>query len=145
MVIYVRVVRKLREYTQESGRAGRDGLESEAIILRGVSYDRSGNVREGDSRGDVEDEMWEFMATEGCRRVVLDRVMDGRGDRAIDGRGDRVSCERGEEMCDRCRAREAEFRREEVKGVIKREVGLVEEEEKREEDNKEEFKRVEFK
>ena len=48
-------------------------------------------------------------------------------------------------MCDRCRAREAEFRREEVKGVIEREVGLVEEEEKREEDNKEEFKRVEFK
>ena len=41
-------------------------------------------------------------------------------------------------MCDRCRAREAEFRREEVKGVIKREVRLVEEEEKREEDDEEE-------
>ena len=92
------------------------------------------------------------MATEGCRRVVLDRVIDGRGDRVIDRRGDRVidrrgdrvSCEQGEEMCDRCRAREAEFRREEVKGVIEREVRLVKEEEKREEDNKEEFERVEF-
>ena len=25
--------------------------------------------------------MWEFMAIEGCRRVVLDRVIDRRGDR----------------------------------------------------------------
>ena len=48
-------------------------------------------------------------------------------------------------MCDRYRVREVEFRREEVKGVIEREVRLVKEEEKREEDNKEEFKRVEFK
>jgi hypothetical protein len=44
-------------------------------------------------RGEVEDEMREFILTEGCRRVVLDRVMDGRGNKAIDGRGDRVSCE----------------------------------------------------
>ena len=36
--------------------------------------------------------MWEFIATEGCRRVVLDRVMDRRGDRVIDRRGNRVSC-----------------------------------------------------
>ena len=77
--------------------------------------------------------------------MVLDRVIDRRGDRVIDRRGDRVSCKQGEEMCDRCRVREAEFRREEVKGVIKREVRLVKEEEKREEDNEEEFKRVEFK
>jgi len=48
-------------------------------------------------------------------------------------------------MCNRCRVRDVEFRREEVKEVIKREVRLVKEEEKREEDNKEEFKRVEFK
>ena len=77
--------------------------------------------------------------------MVLDRVIDRRGDRVIDGRGDRVSCKQGEEMCDRCRVREVEFRREEVKGVIKREVRLVKEEEKREEDNEEEFERVEFK
>ena len=36
--------------------------------------------------------MWEFMVIEGCRRVVLNRVIDGRGDRVIDRRGDRVSC-----------------------------------------------------
>jgi len=84
------------------------------------------------------------MATEGCRRVVLDRVIDRRGDRAIDRRGDRVSCEQGEEMCDRCRVREAEYRREEIKGVIKGEVERVKEEEKREEDDGEEFERVEF-
>ena len=38
VVIHVGVVRKLREYAQESGRAGQDRLESKAIILRGVSY-----------------------------------------------------------------------------------------------------------
>ncbi|KAF2174793.1 P-loop containing nucleoside triphosphate hydrolase protein [Zopfia rhizophila CBS 207.26] len=37
VVIHVGVVRKLRDYAQESGRAGRDGLKSEAIILRGVA------------------------------------------------------------------------------------------------------------
>jgi hypothetical protein len=47
-------------------------------------------------------------------------------------------------MCDRCRAREAEYRREEIKGVIKGEVKRVKEEEKREEDDREEFERVEF-
>lgn len=39
--------------------------------------------------------MQEFITTQGCRRVVLDRKMDGQEDR--------VGCEEGEEWCDRCR------------------------------------------
>ena len=41
-VIYVDIVRRLRDYAQESGRAGRDGQASEAIIVRAVRYDRRG-------------------------------------------------------------------------------------------------------
>lgn len=95
-VIHVRVVRKIRDYAQESGRAGRDSNASEAIILRGVGYDRAGNIKEGNLRLDIDDEIREFITTSGCIRVVLDQV--------IDGRLDRVGCEFGEEKCDRCRA-----------------------------------------
>jgi len=114
-VIYVGVVRKLRDYGQESGRAGRDGLKSEAIILRGVQYDRAGKIREGGLSKDVEEDMLEFITTEGCMRVILDREMDGRKDR--------VGCEDGEEKCDGCRANKAGLRGEEIDA----EVGIEEE------------------
>lgn len=96
VVIHVRVVRKLRDYAQESGRAGRDGLKSEAIIVRGVTYDQEGRVREGGWGSGVEEEMRKFIATEGCMRVILDQEMDGRVDR--------VGCEDEEEKCSQCRA-----------------------------------------
>ena len=100
VVIHVGVVRRLRDYGQESGRAGRDGLKSEAILLRGVRYDRAGNVFNPKDLGeDVEEDMQEFITTEGCRRVVLDRAMNGRFDR--------IGCEEGEERCDQCQAKEA--------------------------------------
>jgi len=95
VVIHVGVVRKLRDYAQESGRAGRDGEKSEAIIIRGVTYDRAGRVRE-EGWGNVEEEMRAFVTSEGCMRVILDSVMDGRVDRA--------GCEDGEEKCCRCSA-----------------------------------------
>ena len=34
-VVHIGTVRKMRQYAQESGRAGRDGQASEAIIMRG--------------------------------------------------------------------------------------------------------------
>ncbi|KAH6612356.1 P-loop containing nucleoside triphosphate hydrolase protein [Boeremia exigua] len=108
VVIHIRIVRKLRDYAQESGRAGRDGQKSEAIIVRGERYRRDGSMQEGN------EEMREFITTNGCMRVVLDREMDGRIDR--------VGCEADEEKCSRCagcetggeaeRAREDENRRE---------------------------------
>lgn len=42
-----RMVRKVQDYAQENGRAGRDGLKSEAIIVRGVTCDQQGKMREG--------------------------------------------------------------------------------------------------
>jgi len=35
--------------------------------------------------------MWEFILIEGYRRVVLDRVIDRRGNKVIDRRGNKVS------------------------------------------------------
>ena len=45
----------------------------------------------------VENEMKELMGGDVCRRVVIDREMDGRGDR--------FGCEVGEERCDVCQGR----------------------------------------
>jgi superfamily II DNA helicase RecQ len=108
VVVHVGVVRRLRDYAQESGRAGRDGGASEAIILRAVRHDRRGRpieeaAEKAEERG-VERAMWEFTGTRGCMRAVLDREMDGRMDR--DG------CEDGEESCCRCAAAAEERRRE---------------------------------
>jgi superfamily II DNA helicase RecQ len=109
VVIHVGVVRRLRDYAQESGRAGRDGLQSEAIILKAERYDRRGRpveetAEQAEGRG-VDREMWEFTQTRGCVRVVLDREMDGRTDRE--------RCGDGEEPCHRCRAADEERRRQE--------------------------------
>jgi superfamily II DNA helicase RecQ len=100
VVIHVGSVRRLRDYAQESGRAGRDGKASEAIILKPVRYDRRGRpieetVEQAEGRG-VDREMWEFTETQACVRTVLDRE--------IDGRMDRVRCEDREEACYRCSA-----------------------------------------
>lgn len=46
VVMHVGTVRKMRDHAQESGRAGRDGEASEAIIMRGMRMDRQGRVQE---------------------------------------------------------------------------------------------------
>jgi superfamily II DNA helicase RecQ len=94
-VVHVGVVRSVRQYAQESGRAGRDGLASEAIIMRGFRETRRGRIPRSLGE-DVEPEMKEFMEGVGCMRRVLDEAMDGRGERE--------GCEEGEEACQRCRA-----------------------------------------
>jgi superfamily II DNA helicase RecQ len=88
--LHVRMVRKLRDYAQESGRAGRDGRKSEAIILKSVRRTRKGGRIE-DKMAVVEDSMVEFLMTKECRQVVLDRI--------VDGRFNREGCEEGEEQC----------------------------------------------
>lgn len=95
VIIHVGKVRKIRDYAQESGRAGRDGLACESIVLQGVRYDKTGTaVQQDRSTWGMEREMQEFIDTARCRRVVLDRVFDGYIDRQ--------GCEEGEEACDNC-------------------------------------------
>jgi superfamily II DNA helicase RecQ len=110
VVIHVGLVRRLRDYAQESGRAGRDGQASEAIIIRATPHDRRGkpveeSAEQAEKKG-VEREMWEFLETKQCVRAVLDREMDGRADR--------VRCGEGEEACYRCAASAQTRRREEA-------------------------------
>jgi superfamily II DNA helicase RecQ len=91
VVIHAGTPRKLRDYAQESGRAGRDGLASEAII---VCSNTNGSGKTKGWINPMAVDMPEFIRSEGCRRTIMDRVMDGRDDRA--------RCEEGEEMCDVC-------------------------------------------
>jgi superfamily II DNA helicase RecQ len=109
VVIHVGTVRQLRAYAQESGRAGRDGLRSEAEIIYAVGGGHARKRQRADTSGQrveagmtaeeaaakgIEQGMFAFVEAAGCMRVVLDRQMDGRRDRA--------GCESGEEACYRC-------------------------------------------
>jgi superfamily II DNA helicase RecQ len=94
VVIYTGQPQKLRDYTQESGRAGRDGQSSEAIIVasrqvEGVQARQAKSWTK--SKGE---DIVDFVSGYSCRRVIIDQVMDGRIDR--------VGCEEGEEQCDVC-------------------------------------------
>ncbi|KAK3933608.1 P-loop containing nucleoside triphosphate hydrolase protein [Diplogelasinospora grovesii] len=92
LVVHAGVPRRLRDYAQESGRGGRDGLESEAVVVRVVGE----GERKEEKENQVYDEgIQEFVAGLVCRRVVLDRVMDGWNER--------VGCEEGEVACDICK------------------------------------------
>jgi hypothetical protein len=100
VIIHADEPRNLLDYAQESGRAGRDGLSSQAIVMwRGESREEEG-LRESRRTEEVRwvrrfiggakdnTEAW-------CQRVVLDEYLDGREDR--------TGCEEGEEKCDGCR------------------------------------------
>lgn len=109
-VVHAGQPRRLRDYAQESGRGGRDGLESEAVIVcrrGGARQTKDDEVEDGGERRGRE-EMEEFIWGGGCRRVVLDRVMDGRVDR--------TGCEEGEERCDICEDKEVSARIREGEG-----------------------------
>jgi RecQ family ATP-dependent DNA helicase len=115
VVVHIGPVYQMRNYSQESGRAGRDGKRSEAIILmpvgrqealqkaheqaqrRPAKFHISMTARE---KQRIEQQKVErFVSGAACRRVYLDREMDGRMDR--------VRCEDEEERCDVCQASDA--------------------------------------
>ena len=115
VVVHIGPIYQMRNYSQESGRAGRDGKRSEAIILMPIGrqealqkaheqaqrrpgqFHISMTVKE---KQRIEQQKVErFVSGAGCRRVCLDREMDGRIDR--------VRCEDEEERCDVCQASDA--------------------------------------
>jgi superfamily II DNA helicase RecQ len=71
VVWHVDKPRTLLDYAQESGRAGRDGLKSEAIMV--IEW---GGGNYGEKQEEVE-LVKRLMSTEGCRREVLDEYLDG--------------------------------------------------------------------
>ena len=100
-VIHVGRTRTLLDYAQESGRAGRDGQRSEAIMILDGSAQHWGDPPDEDSSEKARGLVQEYIdgPSEGvrCRRAVLDRYLDGE----IDGY-QRGQCEEREEACDWC-------------------------------------------
>lgn len=97
VVIHIGVIDSLDDYGQQSGRAGRDGhTASEAIVLRKVIVGKDGMGRP-EQGWKMELEMKEFLRGSVCKRVVMDRYMDGDIERK--------SCRFGEQFCDVCRGR----------------------------------------
>ncbi|KFA70949.1 hypothetical protein S40288_10242 [Stachybotrys chartarum IBT 40288] len=92
VVIHVDMPRRMEDYAQQSGRAGRDGQASEAVVLHmdtGAHKWKKNVLITEDGTAD------DYVSRRACRRVVMDSIMDGRTDR--------YSCETGEEQCDICR------------------------------------------
>ena len=85
VVIHMDIPRGLRDFGQESGRAGRDGRVSESIVM--VGRDEEGR----------DDRVVELCGGERCFREILDEYLDGRMDRK--------GCEEGEEICGVCQAK----------------------------------------
>ena len=102
LIIHADRPRTLLDYSQESGRAGRDGFPREAIILLGP--DEKGAEVPGQNGGG-DRSMQDFLSAS-CKRVVLDSYLDGRLDR--------TGCEDDEEKCQGCRgpAREKDVEEE---------------------------------
>jgi len=113
-VIHIGPVWQMRNYAQESGRAGRDGLASEAIILAPAGRQEAlqkrfaqpqpyrphyGPITKWGEEYMEREKMERFMSGVKCRRIYLDQEMDGRLDR--------LRCEKGEQRCDVCREDEA--------------------------------------
>lgn len=106
-VIHVGCPLQMKQYAQESGRAGRDGVASEAIIMRGIKCERGRGIAANE--WGLERSMQRFLEGQECRRIVYDRQMDGREDR--------FGCEDGEERCDVCVSRGRARKRRHVTGV----------------------------
>jgi hypothetical protein len=104
-IIHVGRPRTLLEYAQESGRAGRDGDISEAVMIIPAGIDSvPGYATDASEEDQARVDEYVAMVSPGCRRRVLDWYLDG----VIDG-SERVACgDRNEDLpmaevlCDGC-------------------------------------------
>lgn len=88
IVFHIDRPRNMLDYAQESGRAGRDGLPSEAIVLMSKTKDK--RLEEIEPQTVMVDL---FVQNQVCKRQILDDYLDGYK---------RTQCEAGEEMCGFC-------------------------------------------
>ena len=93
----------LTSFVQQSGRGGRNGEVSESVIITRVAHSSGRRRSEIMSEYSVEqideDAMTEFIQSQGCRRQVLGRYMDGE-------EGGSSSCSQMDGVfCDRCRTK----------------------------------------
>ncbi|PCG88128.1 Hypothetical protein PENO1_112010 [Penicillium occitanis (nom. inval.)] len=93
-VIHVEVPQILRDYSQESGRAGRDGQASKAIIIAPSTFQARGWSQWEARCEEGKQAMREYFHSTTCQRAVLDTYLDSYA--RPDG------CTDGEAPCDRC-------------------------------------------
>jgi superfamily II DNA/RNA helicase len=85
----------LLDYVQESGRAGRDGHPCEACIVYDPNFKSSTTTS-----GSIDSFMIEFLTTSICRRIILEKDLDGL--ECV------FACKGGKEaLCDLCKHRRA--------------------------------------
>lgn len=114
VVIHAGSPYRLRSYAQESGRGGRDGQASEAIIICRVLSRKEREAKQASKWKDPRDKgMIEFIEKVGCRRAVMDSIMDGRVNR--------VECEGEEERCDHCMREQQSWDQVEADMAVERE------------------------
>lgn len=102
LIVHMDEPRNMRDYGQASGRAGRDGLHSRAIIIRGGLCFHDHRVQEFVDRRGTQ-----------CRRIGVDAYLDGDGTRK--------RCSTREVQCDQCQQHPHEQRMREEAVMQKRE------------------------
>lgn len=96
-VIHLNEPDGLMEFIQESGRAGRDGAGALSTVLLRRQWRGVGGSDANKSA------LYQFLQTTTCRRLSIDKYMDGEGTEA--------SCDKdsNEEICDVCAASESVY------------------------------------
>ncbi|KAJ0129748.1 Cytochrome P450 monooxygenase TRI13 [Fusarium oxysporum f. sp. albedinis] len=107
-VVHVGMPYRMADYAQQSGRAGRDGQRSEAIVIR---LDTQGSSRMPQPLISEHAATDSYNSNNVCRHVLLDSV--------VDGRNNQEGCEEGEELFDVSQRQMGGEDREDEGGIVK--------------------------